>query len=116
MAWLTPRKRLLITAPLAIILPAGLLSFLGLKTIRILDESFSNVTNELIRKQMHMFQYMFEREIRECEEDFLDSVHVLCEERSGNPRIKTRRFSNGLHWMAVCLLSPWFFICVKGRI
>ena len=77
MAWLTPRRRLLATAPLAIILPAGLLSFLGLKTIRILDDGFSAVTAHLIPRQMETIQYTLEREILQCEEDFLAAMHNL---------------------------------------
>lgn len=79
---LTPRLRLLITAPMAIILPAGLLTFLGLKTIRILDDGFSDVTLDIIGRQQNAIHYGFGQELSLLEQQFLDSIEILADERS----------------------------------
>ncbi len=88
MHWLTPRRRLLISAPLAIILPAGLLTFLGLRTIRLLDVNMDLTSSNIFHNQMKTFEYCFEQKIRELEHSFEEAFEDFVQRRKGD-RIDT---------------------------
>ncbi|MBI1390107.1 MAG: hypothetical protein GC154_16825 [bacterium] len=53
MALITPRRRFLITAPLALLLPAGLLTYLGLQTVGLVEnrhiETIQNEVNKIVQ-------------------------------------------------------------------
>lgn len=48
MPMITPRRRFLITAPLALLLPAGLLTYLGLETVRGVDLQYERMALEKV--------------------------------------------------------------------
>lgn len=48
MALITPRRRFLITAPLALLLPAGLLTYLGLETVNLVDKRYEERAAEIV--------------------------------------------------------------------
>lgn len=54
MAWLTPRRRFLMTIPLALLLPSGVLTYLGLKMVGLIEiqskEPITNYVNETMYK------------------------------------------------------------------
>lgn len=52
MAWLTPRRRFLMTIPLALILPSGILTYLGLKMVGLLEIQYKDPINSYITETM----------------------------------------------------------------
>lgn len=48
MSWLTPRRRFLLTIPLALLLPSGVLTYLGLQMVGLLDLSDRDKINEIV--------------------------------------------------------------------
>lgn len=69
MAFITPRRRLLITAPLAIILPAGLLVYLGLRVVGMLEVTLAPIINSDIQRHQETVERMLGLEMyrRQCE-------------------------------------------------
>ena len=56
MPLITPRRRFLIIAPLALLLPAGLLTFLGLETVRGLENQYVEMANLKVEEIVNQFR------------------------------------------------------------
>ncbi len=74
MALITPRRRFLITAPLALLLPAGLLTYLGLQVVNGIEARYEEQVNEevqeivnTVRNQTSLYlRYNIQRTFREA--------------------------------------------------